>query len=117
MVVDDVRLGAVSVKAAATAYGVVLSAGAPGFDAEATRQRRAAMREERLASARMEGGLPERRTRLSDALAQNGAYVAPRDEVSLVERYAPDTGTTRDVVYVADVKLAAPLAPAERVIL
>ncbi len=117
MVVDDVRLGAVSVKAAATAYGVVLSAGAPGFDAEATRQRRAAMREERLASARMEGGLLERRTRLSDALAQNGAYVAPRDEVSLVERFAPDTGTTRDVVYVADVKLAAPLAPAERVIL
>ena len=114
-VVNDVRLGAVSEDAAANAYGVVLREDAPGFDADATMRRRQALRDQRIAGARPANGALERRMRLSDGLSRNGAYVAPRDEVSLIERFTQTTGSTVDVVYSADT--AIPLAPAEHVVL
>jgi hypothetical protein len=47
---------------------------------------------------------------MSDALARNGAFVAPRDEVELVETFDPDTGRSLDVEYVANAN-ARPALP------
>jgi N-methylhydantoinase B len=108
LVVHDVRIGAVSERAADGAYGVVLRDAAPGYDGEATRRRRDEVRAGRLLSAQHSGRLATRRTRLADALAGNGAYAFPRNDVELVEAFEIETGRSRDVVYTAD--LGAPLA-------
>jgi N-methylhydantoinase B len=113
LVVADIHLGAVSKDAAGTAYGVVLMSAAPGFDAKATEEKRRAMRSERLASARKTNGSVTRRARMSDALARNGAFVAPRDEVELVETFDPKTGRTQDVEYVANANARPSLPPAD----
>jgi hypothetical protein len=117
LVVHDVRIGAVGERAADAAYGVVLRAAAPGYDAEATRRRRDEIRAGRLLSAQHSGGLAIRRTRLADSLAGNGAYASPRDEVELVETFVTETGRNRDVVYTAELGAAVTLPPAEHRVL
>ena len=117
LVVHDVRIGAVSERAADAAYGVVLREEALGFDAEATRRRRNEIRAGRLLSAQHPGGPATRRTRLADALAGNGAYASPRDDVELVETFVAETGRNRDVVYSAELGAAVTLPPAEHRVL
>lgn len=117
LVVQDLRIGAVSERAADSTYGVVLCAGGPGFDAEATRRRRDEIRARRLFSAEHAGGLTLRRTRLADALADHGAYVAARDDVELVETFDTATGRSRDVVYTADRGAPVSLPPADHRVL
>jgi len=115
-VVNDVRLGAVSEGAATAAYGVVLCETSPGYDREATRVKRNEIRARRIATVESSGDALVRRTRLSDGLEAGGAYVAPRDEVELVECFDPGSGRTLDVVYAAE-PAASPLPEAERKIL
>jgi N-methylhydantoinase B len=117
LVVADVRLGTVSEAAAAAAYGVVLSEAAAGYDQPATRARRDAIRTGRLASAQRLDGGAIRRSRLSDALAVHGAWVSPRDEVSLIEAFDVDTGRALDVIYTAHSDEAVALLKAEHVVL
>jgi hypothetical protein len=112
-VVHDVGIGAVSETAAEAAYGVVLCNAALGFDAGATRRRRDEIRARRLVSAQHSGGLAIRRTRLADALAGNGAYISPRDDVQLVEAFDTETGRSREVVYTAELGAPVSLPPAE----
>lgn len=113
LVVHDVGIGAVSETAAEAAYGVVLCNAALGFDAGATRRRRDEIRARRLVSAQHSGGLAIRRTRLADALAGNGAYISPRDDVQLVEAFDTETGRSREVVYTAELGAPVSLPPAE----
>ena len=115
-VVHDVRLGAVSEEAAGAAYGVVLCEADPGYDREATRDRRLEIRAERIATAEGSGDALVRRTRLADGLAASGAYVAPRNEVQLVETIEPKSGRALDAVYVAETG-TPPLPQAKRKIL
>jgi len=115
-VANDVRLGAVSEEAAATAYGVVLCEAEPGYDRDATQRRRLEMRTRRIATATRSGDVLVRRVRLFDGITANGAYVAPRDEVELVESFEPDSGRALDVVYFAETR-DSPLPNAERKIL
>jgi N-methylhydantoinase B len=117
LVVRDILIGAVSKRAADEAYGVVLSDLAAGFDADATRVRRDEIRARRILSARHSAGLATRRTRLADALAGNGAYVAPRDDMQLVEAFDVATGRSRDVAYVADLSETLSLPPADHRVL
>jgi len=117
LVVKDLRMGAVSEAAAATAYGVVLCDTAIGYDLEATQRERRAIRSQRIAAAQPFNGGYVRRTRLSDGLARHGAYAAPRDEVELVETFEPETGRTRNVVYTAEVGAPVPFPRADRRIL
>jgi hypothetical protein len=117
LVVHDVRIGTVSDKAAEAAYGVVLHDAPPGYDAEATRRRREEIRARRLTSAQHSQGLAVRHTRLADALADNGAYAAPRNEVKLVETFDADTGRSRKVVYTADLASPVSLLPADHRVL
>jgi N-methylhydantoinase B/oxoprolinase/acetone carboxylase alpha subunit len=75
------------------------------------------IRARRLLSAQHSGELAMRRTRLADALADNGAYVAPRDDVELVEAFDTATGRSRDVVYTADRGAPVSLPPADHRVL
>jgi hypothetical protein len=56
-----------------------------------------------------------RRTRLSEGLARNGAYVSPRAEVELVERFDAGTGETLDVAYLAEVEVGSLPLPQDRI--
>ena len=113
LVVHDVRIGTVSAKAADAAYGVVLQEAAPGYDAEATRGRRDEIRAQRLLTAQDSGRFAMRRTRLADALAGNGAYASPRDDVELVETFDTETGRSREVLYTTEPGAAVSLPPAD----
>jgi N-methylhydantoinase B len=117
LVVHDVCIGTVSERAAEAAYGVVLRAEAPGYDAEATRRRRDEMRTGRLLSTQHSRGLAIRRSRLADALAVNGAYVSPRNDVELVEAFDTETGRSREVVYTTESDAPVSLPPAEHRVL
>jgi N-methylhydantoinase B len=117
LVVHDVRIGTVSERAADAAYGVVIGATALGYDAEATRRRRDEIRVRRLGTAQRSGSLATRRTRLADALADNGAYVAPRDDVELVETFDSESGRSREVVYAAEPDAPISFPPAEHRVL
>jgi N-methylhydantoinase B len=98
-VVHDVRLGAVSERAAEAGYGVVLRDSKLGYDPKATERKRRLLREERIALACAGDRSPARRTRLSDGLSRNGAYVSPRNEVELVEIFDAEAGQSREVLY------------------
>jgi N-methylhydantoinase B len=117
LVVHDVRIGTVSGKGADVAYGVVLCDAAPGYDAEGTRHRRDEIRARRLLSAQHSGRLATRRTRLADALARNGAYAAPRNDVELVEKFDAETGRSREVVYTTELGVSVSLPPADHRVL
>jgi N-methylhydantoinase B len=116
-VVNDVRIGAVSEGAASSVYGVILCQAAPGFEDDATRRKRDALRTERLTAGRCSNGSLTRRARLADGLALHGAYVVPRDGVELVETFDPETGRTRDVSYVAHTDAPFSLPPADHRVL
>jgi len=106
-VVNDVRLGAVSKEAAAAAYGVVLGEADPGYDKDATERLRVEIRAKRIATSDTGGDVLVRRNRLSDGLAINGAYAAPRDSVELVEFFEAGSGRALDVVYAAEAGTSA----------
>jgi N-methylhydantoinase B len=121
LVMDDIRLGTVSPAAAFAAYGVVLrdvvpGSHDPGYDVVQTQQRRDALRARRLASAQhhdTQSGQAIRSTRLADALAGNGAWVAPRNDLMLVETFAGDTGRAQAVVYAVQGGKGVALLPAD----
>lgn len=117
LVVHDVRIGAVSERAADAAYGVVLRDEALGFDAESTRRRRDELRARRLLSAQHSDGLAIRCTQLADALASNGAYASPRNDVELVETFNAETGRSREVVYTTELDAPVSLPPADHRVL
>jgi N-methylhydantoinase B len=117
LVAHDVRIGTVSTQAADAAYGVVMRDAAAGFDAEATHRRRDEIRAERIGSAQRSGRIAVRRTRLADALAGNGAYVAPRDDVELVETFDAESGRSREIVYVSESGVPVSFPPAEHRVL
>ena len=98
-VVNDVRLGAVSAAAAMAVYGVVLGDTESGHDEAATAARRNAIRTERLAGRAGRSG-PSRTSQLASGLAPAGAFVAPRDDVVLVETFDATTGASLDAAYV-----------------
>ena len=90
-VVADVSKGAVSLKAAREAYGVVLTA--DGHDASETDRLRAAMRAGRLRnSEHAEDGVKCRVRNLADALVGNGAFAYRRDDLDLIEEIDGETG-------------------------
>jgi N-methylhydantoinase B len=117
LVSNDVRIGAVSQGVASSTYGVVLCESAPGFEAEATRRKREALRTERLLVARSSDGSLTRRERLAEGLARHGAYVVPRNEVKLVETFEAITGRTREVGYTAHAGAPLSLPPADHRVL
>ncbi len=110
LVERDVRIGTVSEEAAGAIYGVVLRDAAPGYEPESTRHKRSAIREARLTSARDTDHT--RDSRLADTLARHGAYVAPRDEVRLMETFDPRTGRTLNVGYTVKTDAPTALPPA-----
>ena len=112
LVVQDVRIGTVSARAAAAAYGVMIRDTTLGYDAEATRRQRDEIRATRLRSSQPFGRLTVRRSQLADALAGNGAYIAPRNDVELVESFDPETGRSREVIYTSDPAVPLTLPPA-----
>ena len=101
LVVDDVRLGVVSLQAAGAVYGVILDEAGTDWRPEETRSARETLRKARLETASESEHGPQRRRRLSDALGSHGAYVEPRDEVELVETFDTGTGRTVAVAYTA----------------
>jgi len=112
-VVADVQTGLVSPAAARAAYGVALTA--DGHDEAATARLRAQMREARRAAASGEDSA-ERRRPLAEALAENGAFVAPRDELELVEVIDAESGALRDVRHGRKGRRSA-LAPSSQTLL